>query len=101
MAFFPGALNQQSISSFVNSNATNGALGYYDLSLQGTNYANQINIVPFNSVVDELNSINDTFSLNIHNYLNINRQNLITSQFIDENSQIITLGTKNSNYYFL
>ena len=98
MAFFPGALSQQTITSYTSAISTQGALGFYDSNLLSTNYANQFLIIPYNDID------NQSFKVTVDNYLNISRSNLIEyfEESIDQNNEPISVlsGTTNNSYSF-
>jgi len=100
MAFFPGSLIQQSINSFVGQNSKNGALGYFDGNLNGTNYAKQFLIIPYDNEIDT----NNTYSVNISTDLSIQRQKYIdtTIESIDNDNNIVidTVGNETRTYVY-
>ena len=101
MAFFPGALTQQSLSTYTSTISEKGSIGYYDSDLLGTNYANQFLIIPY------INSLNEYFKVSVENYLNISRNSFIefSEESLDpDNNPVSTLvGTKyiQNNFSFI
>jgi hypothetical protein len=93
MAFFPGALNQQTIYAYVSGNANNGALAYFDQNFLTSNYANQFSIQGFQNTEINTATFNLVDSLTYYRFKNEDKEEVID---IDEDGNSVYGVTGNS-----